>query len=185
MILCICSLLCSRRYVWKTTDWGDCHILPLLSQQNRRMANISLLCGGGIQTRKTYCVQILDNSTPRHRKEGMTFLGSDVGKRGDDNVEFFICSMFPKCCSKAGSSRESSLKQLTPVQNWPSLALQSCWEATKHANGDMDFFSVLLPASFSLPWLSLSTVSTIAPCAYCVEQHVSEVQQVCYRSITL
>ncbi|XP_039883311.1 thrombospondin type-1 domain-containing protein 7B isoform X1 [Simochromis diagramma] len=57
------------RYVWRTTDWGECRILPLLSQQNRRLANISLLCGGGIQTRKTYCVQVPDASAPHHRKE--------------------------------------------------------------------------------------------------------------------
>lgn len=74
-----------RRYVWKSTDWGDCRILPLLSQQNRRLANISLLCGGGIQTRKTYCVQVLDNLTPHHRKEGMTFYGRDVVKE-DNNI---------------------------------------------------------------------------------------------------
>lgn len=156
MILCIwfllsCSLLRSRRYVWKTTDWGDCHILPLLSQQNRRMVNISLLCGGGIQTRKTYCVQILDNTTPRHRKEGMKFLGRDVAKRTDDNIGFFIRSMFPKCFSKAGNSRESSLK-LTLVQNRPSLALQSCWDKQSthgHTNGDMDFFSLTSSKLFS------------------------------------
>ncbi|KAG8000762.1 Thrombospondin type-1 domain-containing protein 7B [Nibea albiflora] len=28
------------RYVWRTTDWRECHILPLLSQQERRLANI-------------------------------------------------------------------------------------------------------------------------------------------------
>uniref|UniRef100_A0A674ML26 Thrombospondin type-1 domain-containing protein 7A n=1 Tax=Takifugu rubripes TaxID=31033 RepID=A0A674ML26_TAKRU len=58
------------RYVWKTTDWEDCRILPLLGQQDRRLANISLLCGGGIQTRKTYCVQVLDNTTPQHSTHG-------------------------------------------------------------------------------------------------------------------
>ncbi|KAF7655323.1 hypothetical protein LDENG_00057900 [Lucifuga dentata] len=57
------------RYVWRTTDWGECRIAPLLSQQDRRLANISILCGGGIQTRETYCVQIPDDSAPHHRKE--------------------------------------------------------------------------------------------------------------------
>lgn len=62
--------LLSVRYVWRATDWGECRILPLLSQQDRRQANISILCGGGIQTRKTYCVQVPDDSAPHHRKEG-------------------------------------------------------------------------------------------------------------------
>ncbi|XP_056290680.1 thrombospondin type-1 domain-containing protein 7B isoform X1 [Pseudoliparis swirei] len=57
------------RYVWRTTDWGECRILPLLSQQDRRLANISVLCGRGIQSRKTYCVQVADHSAPQHRKE--------------------------------------------------------------------------------------------------------------------
>ncbi|XP_029315244.1 thrombospondin type-1 domain-containing protein 7B isoform X2 [Cottoperca gobio] len=57
------------RYVWRATDWGECRILPLLSQQDRRLANITILCGRGIQTRKTYCVQVPDDSAPHHRKE--------------------------------------------------------------------------------------------------------------------
>uniref|UniRef100_A0A3Q4ARY6 Thrombospondin type-1 domain-containing protein 7A n=1 Tax=Mola mola TaxID=94237 RepID=A0A3Q4ARY6_MOLML len=57
------------RHVWRTTDWGECRILPLLNQQGRRQANTSILCGGGIQTRRTYCVQVRDNSAPHHRKE--------------------------------------------------------------------------------------------------------------------
>ncbi|KAI2660548.1 Thrombospondin type-1 domain-containing protein 7B [Labeo rohita] len=57
------------RYVWKSTDWGDCQVAPLLSQQDRRLNNVSVLCGGGIQTRQLYCVQVPDNSTPHHRKE--------------------------------------------------------------------------------------------------------------------
>uniref|UniRef100_A0A3B5A609 Thrombospondin type 1 domain containing 7B n=1 Tax=Stegastes partitus TaxID=144197 RepID=A0A3B5A609_9TELE len=63
------DLLPNCPYVWRTTDWGECRILPLLSQQDRRLANVSVLCGGGIQTRKTYCVQVPDDSAPHHRKE--------------------------------------------------------------------------------------------------------------------
>lgn len=57
------------RYVWRTTDWDECRIAPLLNKQHRRLANISILCGGGIQTRKIYCVQVPDDSAPHHRKE--------------------------------------------------------------------------------------------------------------------
>uniref|UniRef100_A0A3P8SWS5 Thrombospondin type 1 domain containing 7B n=1 Tax=Amphiprion percula TaxID=161767 RepID=A0A3P8SWS5_AMPPE len=63
------DLLPNCPYAWRTTDWGECRILPLLNQQDRRLANISILCGGGIQTRKTYCVQVPDDSAPHHRKE--------------------------------------------------------------------------------------------------------------------
>lgn len=71
-----CMLLFSR-YVWKSTDWGDCQVAPLLSQQDRRLNNVSVLCGGGIQTRQLYCVQVPDNSTPHHRKEGKVQFLSD------------------------------------------------------------------------------------------------------------
>ncbi|XP_065818358.1 thrombospondin type-1 domain-containing protein 7B [Labrus bergylta] len=57
------------RFVWKTTDWGECRILPLLSQWDRRLGNISILCGGGIQSRRTYCVQVSDESAAHNRKE--------------------------------------------------------------------------------------------------------------------
>ncbi|KAG7464148.1 hypothetical protein MATL_G00184190 [Megalops atlanticus] len=57
------------RFVWKSTDWGDCQVAPLLSQQDRRHDNLSALCGGGIQTRETYCVQIPDDSTAHRAKE--------------------------------------------------------------------------------------------------------------------
>ncbi|KAM4608386.1 thrombospondin type-1 domain-containing protein 7B [Polymixia lowei] len=57
------------RYVWRTTDWGECRIAPLLSHQDRRLGNLSVLCGGGIQTRETYCVQVPDSAAPHHRKE--------------------------------------------------------------------------------------------------------------------
>ncbi len=82
MFLHVC--ITSVRYEWRTTDWGDCRILPLLSQQDRRLANISTLCGGGIQTRKTYCVQVPDDSAPHHRKEGKktAFITFDPGLAG-------------------------------------------------------------------------------------------------------
>ncbi|XP_035379499.1 thrombospondin type-1 domain-containing protein 7B isoform X3 [Electrophorus electricus] len=56
------------RYVWRSTDWGECHVAPLLSQQDRRLRNTSGLCGGGIQTRDTYCVQVLASAASHHSR---------------------------------------------------------------------------------------------------------------------
>ncbi|XP_067467764.1 thrombospondin type-1 domain-containing protein 7A [Thunnus thynnus] len=44
-------------YSWKTTEWTECRVDVLLSQQDRRRGNQTGLCGGGIQTREVYCVQ--------------------------------------------------------------------------------------------------------------------------------
>ncbi|KAK6483033.1 thrombospondin type-1 domain-containing protein 7B-like isoform X2 [Huso huso] len=57
------------RYVWKTTEWGECQVTPLLSQQDCRQSNHSVLCGGGIQRREAYCVQSPDDAISHKGKE--------------------------------------------------------------------------------------------------------------------
>ncbi|XP_034016704.1 thrombospondin type-1 domain-containing protein 7A-like [Thalassophryne amazonica] len=49
-------------YTWKTTEWTECRVDGLLSQQDRRRGNQTGLCGGGIQTREVYCVQASANT---------------------------------------------------------------------------------------------------------------------------
>ncbi|XP_036395010.1 thrombospondin type-1 domain-containing protein 7A isoform X1 [Megalops cyprinoides] len=44
-------------YSWRTTEWSECRVDTLLSQQDRRRGNQTGLCGGGIQSREVYCVQ--------------------------------------------------------------------------------------------------------------------------------
>ncbi|GAA6088524.1 thrombospondin type-1 domain-containing protein 7B isoform X1 [Tachysurus ichikawai] len=56
-------------YEWRSTDWSECHITPLLSLQEKKAVNISALCGGGVQSRETYCVQVQDETTPRHGRD--------------------------------------------------------------------------------------------------------------------
>jgi hypothetical protein len=68
-------LLCSSfSYGWRTTEWTECRVDPLLSQQDKRRGNQTALCGGGIQTREVYCVQtnenLLSHLNTRKDKEG-------------------------------------------------------------------------------------------------------------------
>ncbi|XP_030267680.1 thrombospondin type-1 domain-containing protein 7A [Sparus aurata] len=51
-------------YSWKTTEWTECRVDVLLSQQDRRRGNQTGLCGGGIQTREVYCVQSSADTPP-------------------------------------------------------------------------------------------------------------------------
>ncbi|KAI1902463.1 hypothetical protein AGOR_G00045030, partial [Albula goreensis] len=44
-------------YTWRTSEWSECRIDMLLSQQDRRRSNLTGLCGGGVQSREVYCVQ--------------------------------------------------------------------------------------------------------------------------------
>lgn len=53
--------LISSRYGWRTTEWTECRVDPLLNQQDKRRGNQTALCGGGIQTREMYCVQANEN----------------------------------------------------------------------------------------------------------------------------
>ncbi|XP_039199733.1 thrombospondin type-1 domain-containing protein 7A isoform X1 [Crotalus tigris] len=64
-------------YGWRTTEWTECRIDPLLSQQDKRRGNQTSLCGGGIQTREVYCVQANENllsylNTLKEKKESQS-----------------------------------------------------------------------------------------------------------------
>ncbi|XP_066531411.1 thrombospondin type-1 domain-containing protein 7A [Hoplias malabaricus] len=44
-------------YTWRATEWSECRVDTLLSQQDRRRGNQTGLCGGGMQSREVYCIQ--------------------------------------------------------------------------------------------------------------------------------
>ncbi|XP_031731663.1 thrombospondin type-1 domain-containing protein 7A isoform X2 [Anarrhichthys ocellatus] len=69
-------------YSWRTTEWTECRVDVLLSQQDRRRANQTGLCGGGIQTREIYCVQTSMDTPPNlsslWSKEALRPMDSDL-----------------------------------------------------------------------------------------------------------
>ncbi|KAK2921481.1 thrombospondin type-1 domain-containing protein 7A [Channa argus] len=69
-------------YSWKTTEWTECRVDMLLSQQDRRRGNQTGLCGGGIQTREVYCVQTSTDTPPKlsslRIKEALQPVNSDL-----------------------------------------------------------------------------------------------------------
>uniref|UniRef100_A0A672KE66 Thrombospondin type-1 domain-containing protein 7B-like n=1 Tax=Sinocyclocheilus grahami TaxID=75366 RepID=A0A672KE66_SINGR len=62
--------LCPR-FEWRVTNWKPCQVTPLLSQQDHRHNNSSILCGRGIRTREAYCVRIHDNTVPSQSKNSV------------------------------------------------------------------------------------------------------------------
>lgn len=69
------------RYSWKTTEWTECRVDPLLSQQDKRRGNQTALCGGGVQTREVYCVQANENllsqlNTHKDKEGNLVFFSS-------------------------------------------------------------------------------------------------------------
>ncbi|XP_009998692.1 PREDICTED: thrombospondin type-1 domain-containing protein 7B [Chaetura pelagica] len=46
------------RFAWRTSEWKACQVSLLLDQLDPRQLKHAGLCGGGIQTREVYCVQI-------------------------------------------------------------------------------------------------------------------------------
>uniref|UniRef100_A0A8C5G0V7 Thrombospondin, type I, domain containing 7Ba n=1 Tax=Gouania willdenowi TaxID=441366 RepID=A0A8C5G0V7_GOUWI len=116
-------LLKCPRYAWRTTDWGDCRVLPLLSQQDKRLINISILCGGGIQTRKTYCVQVPDD---------LELLGSPF-------LFFSVCLGSRPVSSRLCDAEDQPLVvQLcsVPCQQHCLVSPWSPWGACEHDNCD-------------------------------------------------
>ncbi|XP_037542046.1 thrombospondin type-1 domain-containing protein 7B [Nematolebias whitei] len=107
-------LLKCPRYMWRATEWGECRILPLLSQQDRRQVNVSILCGGGVQTRKTYCVQVPDDSAPHHRKEVSRPVNAHLCEGAEPLLAVQSCSI--------------------PCQNHCLLSQWSLWSACLYEN---------------------------------------------------
>lgn len=60
-----------QRFAWRTSEWKACQVSLLLDQQDPRRDKHVGLCGGGIQTREVYCVQITVEIGMHRLKEGM------------------------------------------------------------------------------------------------------------------
>uniref|UniRef100_A0A8C6Y727 Thrombospondin type-1 domain-containing protein 7A n=1 Tax=Naja naja TaxID=35670 RepID=A0A8C6Y727_NAJNA len=71
-------------YSWRTTEWIECRIDPLLSQQDKRRGNQTSLCGGGIQTREMYCVQANENL--------LSYLNTLKEKKASKPVDWKLCT---------------------------------------------------------------------------------------------
>uniref|UniRef100_A0A8C5DLN0 Thrombospondin type-1 domain-containing protein 7A n=1 Tax=Gouania willdenowi TaxID=441366 RepID=A0A8C5DLN0_GOUWI len=74
-------------YSWKTTEWTECRVDVLLSQQDRRRGNQTGLCGGGTQTREAYCVQATTDNPPN--------LSSLRSKEASRPVDSALCLGIP------------------------------------------------------------------------------------------
>uniref|UniRef100_A0A8C3K8S6 Thrombospondin type 1 domain containing 7B n=1 Tax=Calidris pygmaea TaxID=425635 RepID=A0A8C3K8S6_9CHAR len=59
------------RFAWRTSEWKACQVSLLLDQQDPHHHKHIGLCGGGIQTREVYCVQI-SVEIGRHRLKEVT-----------------------------------------------------------------------------------------------------------------
>ncbi|XP_025235320.1 thrombospondin type-1 domain-containing protein 7A [Theropithecus gelada] len=71
-------------YGWRTTEWTECRVDPLLSQQDKRRGNQTALCGGGIQTREVYCVQANENL--------LSQLNTHKNKEASKPVDLKLCT---------------------------------------------------------------------------------------------
>uniref|UniRef100_H3CL39 Thrombospondin type-1 domain-containing protein 7A n=1 Tax=Tetraodon nigroviridis TaxID=99883 RepID=H3CL39_TETNG len=65
-------------YSWRSSEWSECRVDVLLSQQDRRRGNQTSLCGGGIQTREVYCVQISSDPGSLRGKEALRPVASEL-----------------------------------------------------------------------------------------------------------
>lgn len=64
------ALFYFHRFAWRTSEWKACQVSLLLDQDDPRQHKHVGLCGGGIQTREVYCVQITMELGMHRLKEG-------------------------------------------------------------------------------------------------------------------
>uniref|UniRef100_A0A8C1QNP2 Thrombospondin, type I, domain containing 7Ab n=1 Tax=Cyprinus carpio TaxID=7962 RepID=A0A8C1QNP2_CYPCA len=70
-------------YAWRTTQWSECRVDALLSQQDRRRGNQTGLCGGGVQSREVYCIQA--------NAELLSYIYSNKDKQASKPVDVQLC----------------------------------------------------------------------------------------------
>uniref|UniRef100_A0A8C1F8A1 Thrombospondin, type I, domain containing 7Ab n=1 Tax=Cyprinus carpio carpio TaxID=630221 RepID=A0A8C1F8A1_CYPCA len=70
-------------YAWRTTEWSECRVDALLSQQDRRRGNQTGLCGGGVQSREVYCIQA--------NAELLSYIYSNKDKQASKPVDVQLC----------------------------------------------------------------------------------------------
>uniref|UniRef100_A0A672S6X1 Thrombospondin type-1 domain-containing protein 7A n=1 Tax=Sinocyclocheilus grahami TaxID=75366 RepID=A0A672S6X1_SINGR len=70
-------------YAWRSTEWSECRVDALLSQQDRRRGNQTGLCGGGVQGREVYCVQA--------NAELLSYINNNKDKQASQPVDVRLC----------------------------------------------------------------------------------------------
>uniref|UniRef100_A0A673GSV5 Thrombospondin type-1 domain-containing protein 7A-like n=1 Tax=Sinocyclocheilus rhinocerous TaxID=307959 RepID=A0A673GSV5_9TELE len=70
-------------YAWRTTEWNECRVDALLSQQDRRRGNQTGLCGGGVQSREVYCFQA--------NAELLSYIYNNKDKQASKPVDVQLC----------------------------------------------------------------------------------------------
>ncbi|XP_043922684.1 thrombospondin type-1 domain-containing protein 7A isoform X2 [Protopterus annectens] len=95
-------------YAWRTTEWSECRVDPLLNQQDKRRGIQTVLCGGGVQTREGYCVQANENlllylNTLKEKEESQSQTKSKPSTAPHLSITFEITASKPvdnKLCSE-------------------------------------------------------------------------------------
>ncbi|XP_053570076.1 thrombospondin type-1 domain-containing protein 7A [Bombina bombina] len=107
------------KYTWRATEWAECRIDPLLSQQDKRRGNQTALCGGGIQTREVYCVQANENL--------LSYLNSVKDKEASKPVD-------PKLCTDPAPSTSQLCHVPCPIEC--EVSTWSAWGPCTFENCD-------------------------------------------------
>ncbi|XP_026533553.1 thrombospondin type-1 domain-containing protein 7A isoform X1 [Notechis scutatus] len=111
-------------YGWRTTEWTECRIDPLLSQQDKRRGNQTSLCGGGLQTREMYCVQANENllsylNTLKEKKESQSQRTSKTSAAPLLSITFEITASKPvdwKLCTGSTPSTTQLCHLPCPIE---------------------------------------------------------------------
>ncbi|KYO26723.1 hypothetical protein Y1Q_0019191 [Alligator mississippiensis] len=129
-------------YGWRTTEWTECRVDPLLSQQDKRRGNQTALCGGGIQTREVYCVQTNENllsylNTLKEKEESQSQSTSKSSAAPLLSITFEITASRPvdrKLCTGAVPSTTQLCHIPCPIEC--EVSAWSAWGPCTHESCD-------------------------------------------------
>ncbi|KAG8443081.1 hypothetical protein GDO86_011775 [Hymenochirus boettgeri] len=130
------------KYTWRATEWTECRIDPLLSQQDKRRGNQTALCGGGIQTREIYCVQANENllsylNHVKDKEDSHTFSTSKSSAAPFLSITFEITASKPvdtKLCAELPLSTSQMCHVPCPIEC--EVSAWSAWGPCTFENCD-------------------------------------------------
>uniref|UniRef100_A0A6I8REG7 Thrombospondin type 1 domain-containing 7A n=1 Tax=Xenopus tropicalis TaxID=8364 RepID=A0A6I8REG7_XENTR len=129
------------KYTWRATEWTECRVDPLLSQQDKRRGNQTALCGGGIQTREIYCVQANENllsylNNVKDKEESHSYSTSKSSAAPFLSITFEISAskpVDPKLCSESPLSTSQLCHvpcpiecEVSPWSAWGPCTFENC-----------------------------------------------------------
>nr|XP_032801799.1 thrombospondin type-1 domain-containing protein 7A-like isoform X2 [Petromyzon marinus] len=132
------------RFVWKVAQWSECRVELVMGAPERRRANHTGLCGGGLRTRDVYCIMANENlilylNSLHERQEMLSKSKMRPTVAPSLSISYEISASRPVDSSLCGVDKPETLQacsvpcpaecRLTPWTAWGPCTFENCGEA--------------------------------------------------------